>query len=59
MLIAISKSLYAVKRRHDLEVTKESMWIEIPVRDDYSLAIGNHYFATYCDVKITENYYIS
>jgi hypothetical protein len=56
MLIAVSESLKGVKRRYDLEMIKECVWVEIPVRDNYSLLIGNHYFAPDCDVKIIENY---
>jgi hypothetical protein len=37
-------------------MTKECVWVEIPVRDNYSLLIGNHCFSPDCDVKIIENY---
>jgi hypothetical protein len=30
--------------------------VKIPVRDNYNLFIGNHYFAPEYDVKIVENY---
>jgi hypothetical protein len=32
------------------------VWVEIPVHDNYSLLIGNHYFPPDCDVKIIEVY---
>jgi hypothetical protein len=56
VLIAVSKSLNGVKRRYDLEMTKECVWVEIPVIDNYSLPTGNHYFKPDCDVKLIENY---
>jgi hypothetical protein len=56
VLIAVSKSLNGVKRRYDLEMTKECVWIEIPIRDNCNLLIGNHYFAPDCEIKIIENY---
>jgi hypothetical protein len=56
VLIAISKSLYEVKQRCVSEMTKECVWVEIPVRNNYRLLIGNHYFASDCDINITENY---
>jgi hypothetical protein len=39
-----------------LETIDEYVWVEVPVVDNYSLLIGNHYFAPDCDVKIIENY---
>jgi hypothetical protein len=31
VLIAVSKSLYGIKQRYDLEIC---VWVEIPVRDN-------------------------
>jgi hypothetical protein len=31
VFIAVSKSLNGVKRRYDLEMTKECVWVEIPL----------------------------
>jgi hypothetical protein len=32
------------------------VWVEISVGDNYSLLIGNNYFAPDCNVNIVENY---
>jgi hypothetical protein len=42
--------------RHDLETNKECVWIEIPVSDNFSLLIGNHYFPPDCNVTIIGDY---
>jgi hypothetical protein len=56
VLTAVSKLFRGVKRRYDLETADEFVWVEIPVHDNYSLLIGNHYFPPDCDVKIIEDY---
>jgi hypothetical protein len=43
--------------KHDLEMIEENVWIEIPVSDNFSLLIGDHYFPTDCNVTITDNYF--
>jgi hypothetical protein len=40
VLIEVSKSLYGVKRKYDLEMIKECVWVEILVRDNYNLLRG-------------------
>jgi hypothetical protein len=37
-------------------VTKECLWVEIHVGDNYRLLIGNHYFAPDCGIEVFENY---
>jgi hypothetical protein len=55
-LIAVSILLHGVKRRLNLEIINECVWIEIPTKDNYNLLLGNHYIAPYCNVKIIEKY---
>jgi hypothetical protein len=55
VLIAVSHLLQGVMQRHDLETTKECVRIEIPVSDNFSLLIGNHYFPPDCNVTIIDN----
>jgi hypothetical protein len=43
-LIAVSNLLQSVVRCHDLEATKECVWIEIHVSDNFNPLIRNHYF---------------
>jgi hypothetical protein len=49
--------LQGIMWRHDLEITKECVWIEIPVTDNFNLLIGNRYFPPDCNVAIIANYF--
>jgi hypothetical protein len=56
-LIAVSELFHGVKRRFDLDISNECVWIETHINDNYNLLLGNHYIASDCNVKITENYF--
>jgi hypothetical protein len=43
-------------RRYDIENTKECMWIEISVSDNFNLPTGTHYFPPDCNVTIIDSY---
>jgi hypothetical protein len=51
-LIAACKLFRGVKRRLDLEIINECVWIEIPTKDNYNLLLGNNCTAAVCNVKI-------
>jgi hypothetical protein len=55
VLIAVSELLQGVKRRHSLETTNESVWIEISVNGSLSLLTVNRYFPSDCNIPIIEN----
>jgi hypothetical protein len=57
VLIAVSNLLQGVMRSHDLETTRECLWIEIPVIDNFSLLIGSHNFPPDSNVTIIGNYF--
>ena len=57
VLIAISNTVFGVKRRPDLELFPESVWVEISLSDGRNLIIGNHYFAPDIKVDIINNYF--
>jgi hypothetical protein len=42
VLTAVHQSLSGCKRRYDLELTSECVWIEIPLPDGLNLLVGNH-----------------
>jgi hypothetical protein len=44
--------MYGVKQRCDLEITKDCVWVEIPVRGNFCLITGNNYFAPDFNAKI-------
>jgi hypothetical protein len=44
VLIALSFGSHSFKRRNDLELCEECVWVEIPTLDGFNLLIGNHYF---------------
>jgi hypothetical protein len=56
VLTAVHQSLSGCKRWHDLELTSECVWIEIPLPDG---VVGNHCFSPNTDVKVIENYFNS
>jgi hypothetical protein len=59
VLTAVYQSLSGCKRRYDLEMTSECVWIEIPLPDIFNLLFGNHYFSPNTDVRVIENYFNS
>jgi hypothetical protein len=56
ILIAVHHSIFGCIRRHDLELTNECVWIEIPVNGGFNLLVGNHYFSRKSDNIMIENY---
>jgi hypothetical protein len=54
---AVNQSVSGCKRRYDLELTNESVWIEILVFDGLNLLVGNHYFPPNTGVKEIENFF--
>jgi endonuclease/exonuclease/phosphatase (EEP) superfamily protein YafD len=59
VLTAVHRSLSSCRRRYDLELTYECIWIEIPIPDGFNLLVGNHYFPPNMDNKVIENYFHS
>ena len=56
VLIAVDNLLHS-KRRHDLELTPECLWIELPDRNNTNYLIGNHYFPPNIDPNIVITYF--
>jgi hypothetical protein len=59
VLTEVHESLSGCKRRFDLELTSECVWIEILLPDGFNLLVGNHYFSPNTDTRIIENYFNS
>jgi hypothetical protein len=59
VLTAVHQSISGCKRRYDLELTSECVWIEIPLPDGFNLLVGNHYFSPNTDIRVIENYFNS
>jgi hypothetical protein len=57
VLTAVHQSPSGCKRRYDLELTSECVWIEIPLLDGFNLLVGNHNFSPNIDIKVVENYF--
>jgi hypothetical protein len=57
--MAIHHSFSGCKRRYDLELTSECVWIEMSLPYGFNLLVGNHYFLPNTDVKVIENYFNS
>jgi hypothetical protein len=56
VVIAVSNLLQSVMQIHDLEATKERVWIEMPVSDNFNLLLGNHYFVPDSNFTDIDNY---
>jgi hypothetical protein len=56
VLFAVSNLLQSAMRRHSLQTTKNCVWIEILVSDNFSLRvlIGSHYFPPDCNFTMTD-----
>lgn len=57
VLIAFHHSISGYMRRYDLELTNESVWVEIPVNDVFNLLVESRYFLPKSDNKFIENYF--
>jgi hypothetical protein len=57
VLTAVHSSFSSCKRRYDLELSYECVWLHIPILDAFNLLIGNHYFPLNMDIKVIENYF--
>jgi hypothetical protein len=56
VLPIVHRSFSSCKRRYDLELKAECVWIEIPIPGGFNLLVGNHYFRPNMDIKVIENY---
>lgn len=54
-LITVRRSVTVFKRRFDLELTDECIWIEIPIPDGISLFICSHCFSFNGHTKTSEH----
>jgi hypothetical protein len=57
--MAVHQSVSGCKRRYNLELTSERVWIEIPLPDGFNLLVRNHYFSPNTDIKVIQNYFNS
>jgi hypothetical protein len=57
VLTAVHRSFSCCKRKYDLELSYECVWLEIPIPDGFTLLIGNHYFPPNMDIKAIKNYF--
>ncbi|PNF31813.1 hypothetical protein B7P43_G09329, partial [Cryptotermes secundus] len=57
VLTAIPSSLGSCRRRYDLELCSECVWVEIPTVDSHNLLIGNHYFSPDTPPGVIINYF--
>jgi hypothetical protein len=59
IIIFIAVGLGGFKRRFDLGLIDECIWIGIPILDGLNLLTGNHYFLPDSDSKTTEQHFYS
>jgi hypothetical protein len=57
VLTALYRTIRYFKRRYDLELYEESVWVEIPTSDGLNLLIGNHYFPLDTNPEVITNYF--
>ncbi|PNF15466.1 hypothetical protein B7P43_G17549 [Cryptotermes secundus] len=56
-LTAITASLGSCRRRYDLELCSECVWVEVPSADGINMLIGNHYFSPYTKLEVITAYF--
>jgi hypothetical protein len=59
VLIALSSRIRSFKRRYDLQLYDECVWLELPTMDSLNLLIGNHYFPPDTKPEFITNYFRS
>lgn len=55
VLIAVTEPFHALKRRPDLDIIKEVLWIETPANDNFTLLSGNYYTLDFY-VRVVDSY---
>jgi hypothetical protein len=59
VLIALSSRIRSFKRRYDLELYDECVWVQLPTLDSLNLLIGNQYFPPDTKPEVITNYFRS
>lgn len=55
MLIAVPEPFHALRRRPDLDIIKEALWIETPANDNFNLLSDNYYTQDFY-VRVDDSY---